>query len=194
MSLRTAGYLCRWKNGGHGLQSTSEWILLCRYVERWSVARGSCFYGNDGCHPKGSASVWKRCVRIYKGIQPRHWLGDSWGSWSKAVSCCNFHFDEHLWKDRSPHELLFEKQYSNDLKVSRSAVGWLWPRYEISTSLGSNARLISAATEDAGRRAKESQDIARKAEQEAKDVAETAIYLQKDYRKWFGLGKFFSDM
>ena len=28
----------------------------------------------------------------------------------------------------------------------------------------------------------------------AKDVAETAIYLQKDYRKWFGLGKYFSDM
>ena len=51
----------------------------------------------------------------------------------------------------------------------------LAPRYEISTSLGSNARLISAATEDAGRRAKESQDIARKAEQEAKDVAETVL-------------------
>ena len=67
-------------------------------------------------------------------------------------------------------------------------------RYEISASVGSNARAIATDTEECGRRAKESQDIARKAEEEAKEVALTAIYLKNDYDKWFGLGKFFSDM
>jgi hypothetical protein len=68
------------------------------------------------------------------------------------------------------------------------------PRFEISTSMGSNARLIAQRTEDTARRAKESQDMARKAEEEAKEVATTAIYLKTDYDKWCGLGAFFSDM
>ena len=45
-------------------------------------------------------------------------------------------------------------------------------RYEISASVGSNARAIATDTEECGRRAKESQDIARKAEEEAKEEAE----------------------
>jgi hypothetical protein len=68
------------------------------------------------------------------------------------------------------------------------------PRFEISSSLGQNARTISQQTEDAARRAKESQEIARKDEEEAKEVALTAIYLKADYDKWCGLGAFFSDM
>ena len=68
------------------------------------------------------------------------------------------------------------------------------PRFEISASLGSGARTIAQQTEDAARRAKESQEIARKDEEEAKEVALTAIYLKADYDKWCGLGSFFSDM
>ncbi len=68
------------------------------------------------------------------------------------------------------------------------------PRFEISASLGKNARTISQQTEDAARRAKESQEIARKDEEEAKEVALTAIYLKADYDKWCGFGAFFSDM
>lgn len=70
----------------------------------------------------------------------------------------------------------------------------LVPRFEISASIGSGARTIAQQTEDAARRAKESQEIARKDEEEAKEVALTAIYLKADYDKWCGLGAFFSDM
>lgn len=34
LSLSTSGQLRRWKNGGRGLQNTSERILLCGNVER----------------------------------------------------------------------------------------------------------------------------------------------------------------
>jgi predicted sugar kinase len=67
-------------------------------------------------------------------------------------------------------------------------------RYEISSSMCSNARIIAQKTEEAARRAKESQEMARKAEEEAKEVAQTAIYLKNDYDKWCGLGVYFSDM
>lgn len=67
-------------------------------------------------------------------------------------------------------------------------------RFEISTSMGSNARLMAQRAEDTARRAKESQEIARKAEEEAKEVALTALYLKADYEKWCGLGALFSDM
>jgi hypothetical protein len=60
--------------------------------------------------------------------------------------------------------------------------------------MSSNARVIAQHTEDTARRAKESQEIARQAEEEAKEVALTAIYLKADYEKWCGLGVLFSDM
>ena len=68
------------------------------------------------------------------------------------------------------------------------------PRLEISTSIGTNARMIAQRTEDTARRAKESQEIARKDEEEAKEVALTALYLKSDYERWCGLGALFSDM
>ncbi len=67
-------------------------------------------------------------------------------------------------------------------------------RFEISKSSSSNARAIAQLTEDTARRAKESQEMVRKSEEEAKEVALTAIYLKADYEKWCGLGVYFSDM
>lgn len=55
------------------------------------------------------------------------------------------------------------------------------------------ARNHITAVDDAARRAKESQRLAREAEDEAKEVTETAMAMQKDYEKWFGLGIWFSD-
>ncbi len=47
---------------------------------------------------------------------------------------------------------------------------------------------------ETGRRANDSQILARAAEKEAKEVAETAIYMIKDYQRCMGWGVWFSDM